>query len=268
MHKVSIIVPTYNRAKTLGRAIESILKQTYTDYEIIIVDDASTDNTREVVEQIEDERIRYIRLEQNQGAGHARNEGIRMSRYDYIAFLDSDDEWMPAKLELQMKKMTEAAEDVGLVYCRMRTEEQDTIWPPYEWADAVTLAGDLFPTLLWTSLIGTPAILVRKKCFESVGMFKETLQCIEDWELVLRIAREWRIEFVDEILVEIHLSENGVSANYGAFVLTRCYMVSKYRSEMIRLGLLQKVEKSILEVAERFGLLEETQQVLDMDFEL
>ena len=97
---VSIIVPTYNRENVIERALRSILRQTYSAYEVIVVDDGSTDGTESVVTGLQDARIRYIALQENQGVAHARNVGIQEAKYDYVAFLDSDDEWLPNKLEL------------------------------------------------------------------------------------------------------------------------------------------------------------------------
>ncbi|RLF83553.1 glycosyl transferase, partial [Thermococci archaeon] len=101
---VSVIIPTYNRANLLKRAIASVLNQTFTDFELIVVDDASPDNTPEVVRSINDGRIRYVRLKKNSGGPVARNTGIRKARGRFIALLDDDDEWLPNRLELQIKK--------------------------------------------------------------------------------------------------------------------------------------------------------------------
>lgn len=269
---VSIIIPTYNREKEIARAVYSILRQTYVHYEVIIVDDASTDNTKEVVEQIADKRIRYIRLEKNQGACHARNVGIQESQYDYIAFLDSDDEWMPNKLEVQMHKMLQSAEDVGMIYCRMggnrRNKEERNIYPPYEWPDDIPLEGDIFHVLLWKNTIGTPTMLVRKKCLEQVGGFLESLHCLQDWELAIRIAKEWRIGFVDDVLVEVHKVANSISTNHGWHLVARCYIVSQYRKELKMAGLLGLVEGEIMEKARFHGVEEEISELLGRDFEL
>ena len=170
--KISIVLPTYNRESVIGRAVRSILCQTYEGYEIIIVDDGSTEG--------------------NHGAGYARNVGIRESRYDYVAFLDSDDEWRRCKLELQMQRMQELPPEVGLVYCRMAGERGEGrgrfCVPSYEY-DRGLLEGDMFRFLLRQNVIGTPTILARRECLMQSGGFKETLRCIEDYELILRIAR-------------------------------------------------------------------------------
>jgi glycosyltransferase involved in cell wall biosynthesis len=100
---VSVIIPTYNRASTLARAIESVLKQTYGNLELIVVDDSSNDETSGVVSGIADERIKYIKFSKNKGVAAARNAGIKESCGDYIAFLDSDDQWLPDKLKLSLE---------------------------------------------------------------------------------------------------------------------------------------------------------------------
>lgn len=269
---VSIIIPTYNREKEIVRAIYSILQQTYVYYEIIVVDDGSTDNTREAVQQIGDDRIRYIYLEQNQGACHARNVGIQESKYEYIAFQDSDDEWMPDKLERQMQKMKESSSDVGMVYCRMegvsRNGQENTICPPYDWPEDIPLEGNLFRLLLWRNIIGTPAMLIRKECLRQTGVFKDGLKCLQDWELALRIAKRCRIGFVDDILVRLYKTPNSISTNYVAHLISRCYMVSLYRKEMEEIRLLDTIKEEILDGAKRHGIEPEIAELLTRDFDL
>lgn len=113
---VSVIIPTYNRAHTIKRAILSVLNQTYQGFEIIVVDDCSTDNTREVIEKFGDKRIRYIRKKANKGAAAAGNTGIKAVRGEYIVFLDSDDKWLPNKLDEQIKVLKVTSPKVGVVY--------------------------------------------------------------------------------------------------------------------------------------------------------
>ena len=268
---VSIVVPTYNRRNVIERAVNSILRQTYPFFEIIIVDDGSTDGTADVIAGIQDQRIRYIPLQENQGVAHARNTGIQEAKYDYIAFLDSDDEWMPEKLELQMKKMTDPSNEFGLVYCRMgglhRDGKRRFVCPPEEWVKEI-LEGDLFYPLLGQNVIGTPAMLVRRECLEQTGGFKESLHCLEDWELVLRIARKFKIGFVDRILVEVYKSEGSVSSNIPWYLITRCYMVSLYRAEFTKTGILERTKEEILKVAQNNNLYEEIKELLTRDIEL
>ena len=122
--KVSVIIPTYNREGILGRSIESVLNQTYTEFELIIVDDGSTDNTRQLVENIHDDRISYYYVKNNSGAAAARNYGIERAEGEYIAFQDSDDYWHSDKLEKQMKVM-ESNPDIGFVFHAIRYDGDD-----------------------------------------------------------------------------------------------------------------------------------------------
>ncbi|MGC8603005.1 MAG: glycosyltransferase family 2 protein, partial [Desulfomonilaceae bacterium] len=117
MSLVSVIIPTYNRAHLIERAVNSVLEQTYDKLEIIVVDDGSTDNTGNVLSQLQDgdSRVRYIRHETNKGSQSARNTGIRNARGDYVAFLDSDDEWLPYKLEKQIPLFQNTERNIGVV---------------------------------------------------------------------------------------------------------------------------------------------------------
>lgn len=268
---VSIIVPTYNREKVIGRAIQSILRQSYENYEIIIVDDGSIDRTQEIISRIKDDRIRYIRLEQNQGVAHARNFGIQEAKYDYVAFCDSDDEWLPDKLQKQMVKLMGALEQVGLVYCRVsgidRNGSDRYIWPPESWRKDM-LEGDIFQSLLIRNTIANMAILAKKECLVQAGGFRESLRCLEDWEFFLRIAKDWMIEMVDEVLVEAYKTAGSVSTNVSGYLITRCYMVSLYRKEMTEMGILEEVKEEILETAKQCNLYAEINELLTRDFEL
>lgn len=269
--KVSVIIPTYNREKQIGRAIRSVLSQTYENYELIIVDDGSTDHTREIVGQFADERILYICQETNRGACHARNIGIQASQSDYIAFLDSDDEWMPDKLRFQMENMMNSSKNVGLVYCRMsgieRNGSRRCYTPAYDISKNL-LEGDMFRLLLWWNFIGTPTMLVRRECLERVGCFKESLPCLQDYELVLRVAKEWQIGFVDEVLVEVHKTDNSLSTRVAERLVVQCYLVSKYRREMTEYGILPLVQEKIMDLAQQCGIQKEIAELLCRDFEL
>lgn len=264
VQKVSVIIPTYNRASSIGNSIQSVLNQTWQNYEIIVVDDGSTDNTRQVVDSFTDKRVRYICMEQNGGASRARNMGISLAESEFVAFLDSDDEWMPEKLEKQMQVMLQASEKVGLVYCRMRGTKKDgtTLICPELWRPVEKLQGHILFSLLVENVIGTPAMLIRKICIEQAGLFDESLKCIEDWELVLRIAEKWEIGFVDDILVEVHFSESGISKNFKGYVETRCYMIAKYWELMAQKNILNDIVLEVLKIAQQAGCYEEAKQLL------
>lgn len=268
---VSIIIPTYNRANVIKRAIDSVLRQTYNSYEIIVVDDGSTDETGLLIADIQDARIRYIALEENRGVAHARNVGIQEARYDYIAFLDSDDEWLPDKLELQMRLFRNSSENIGMVYCRMgglTRDGKERFVCPAQLFSRELLEGDMFRFLLRQNVIGTPAVIVRRDCLEQVGGFKETIQCLEDWEWILRIAGKWKIGFVDQVLVEVHKSPGSVSMNTTWYLIVRCYLVSLYRREMTESGIISDVQNEIMDVAVGVGIFDEISELLNREIEL
>ncbi len=114
---ISVVLPTFNRKRLLPRAINSVLNQTYKNLELIIIDDGSTDNTEEIVKAYSDTRIRYCKQKLNRGGSAARNAGIKLAKGELISFQDSDDEWLPEKLERQVRKFSEVGDDVGVIYC-------------------------------------------------------------------------------------------------------------------------------------------------------
>lgn len=262
--KVSVVIPTYNRAATIGASIQSVLNQTWQNFELIIVDDGSTDNTRQVVEAFADDRIRYICQEQNGGASHARNTGIKLAECEFVAFLDSDDEWRPEKLKKQMETMLKASEKVGLVYCRMRAlrrERDPVICPPLSMGKE-RLAGNLLRQLAVQNLIGTPTILARKKCLNQVAGFDENLRCLEDWDMVCRIAEQWTIGFVDEILVDVHDTEGSVTYNAKGYMEARCHLIARYDKLLAERDVLEKMIMEVLTIAQEDGYFEEAEKLL------
>jgi glycosyltransferase involved in cell wall biosynthesis len=231
---VSVIIPTYNRAHLVNRSVQSVLNQTYTDFEIIVVDDASTDNTGEEVKELQqqDNRIRYIKLEENVGGSAARNTGIKASRGKYIAFQDSDDEWFPEKLKKQMDVFETASYKIGVVYTGFwRVENDERIYIPFHWVRQKE--GDIHTEIFQGNYITTQAALVRKECFEKSGMFDESLPRLQDWELWLRISKYYHFRCVDEpLLVAFHLP-GGITANQNALIRA-VDLISEKHSEDIK----------------------------------
>ena len=263
MEKVSIIIPTYNRAEVLAASIQSVLQQTYTDFELLIVDDGSSDNTDIVVESIIDNRIRYLKMPENKGASTARNEGIRQANYDYIAFQDSDDYWKPEKLEKQMAFLTQRPE-VGLLYCPYECKKADgtTILVPGSNIPPEEKQGNIYRYMLLRNTIGTPSVLMRRQCLEKSGLFCESLTCLVDWELFLRIARDHEIAFQEEPMVIANLSQNSISHNISGHYEARCYMLAKHKEAFLRYGIFQNATKDILESAEKLGILAQVSRIM------
>jgi glycosyltransferase involved in cell wall biosynthesis len=214
---VSIIIPTYNRASLLGSAIHSVLNQTFPDFEVIVVDDCSSDDTAITVQGIDDQRVRYIRLDNNKGAAIARNRGIAVARGRYIAFQDSDSEWLPEKLDKQMKVIAGSSSDVVIVYtgCWKVYGDRKT-YLPYKRIRA--REGNIHESLFWENFLDTPALLVKRECFDKVGMFDERLQRFQDWELCLRLSRHYSFRLIDEPLYLTYYQADSISTNLEAAV--------------------------------------------------
>jgi len=214
---VSIVIPTYNRANLISMSIESVLNQTYKNFELIIVDDCSTDNTQEVISNFKDPRIRYIRHDQNLGGSAARNLGIKMARGEYIAFQDSDDEWLPEKLVKQMRVFGNAPAEVGVVYTGFWRIVGDK--KTYIPSNKVTRKeGNIYKQLLRGNFVTTQATVVKSECFKKAGMFDEHLPRLQDWELFIRISKYYEFKCIDEPLVIVYFTPTSISANEHALI--------------------------------------------------
>lgn len=212
MVAVSVIIPTYNRAEVLPRSIESVLNQTFRNFELIIVDDASTDSTQEVVNSYDDDRIEYIRHSENRNGSAARNTGIRSAQGTYIALLDSDDEWYPEKLEKQISQLQSRSDDWVANYCRTTTKRDSKIIKFI----AEVLSHDakhegqkeIIKGLLTLSgfIHGGSTIVAKRDVVESIGGFDESFERNQDIEFTIRLASEGKIGYVDQILVRLYES--------------------------------------------------------------
>ena len=210
--KVSVIIPTYNRQGLLGRAMGSVLDQSFEDFELIVVDDASTDRTRETVEGFADGRVRYLRHDTNEGAATARNTGIRASRGQYIAFHDSDDEWLAGKLEKQMRLFEEAGDTVGAVYCAfLRIENGKEIYIPGPHIE--DREGDLSHALLFGNFVSTQTLVIRRDCLERAGLFFDHLPRFQDWELAIRLSADCKFRLIDEALVRSYGTAGSITSD-------------------------------------------------------
>lgn len=229
MAEVSVIIPTYNRAGFVEASIRSVLAQRYGNLELIVVDDGSTDHTKEVVAALPDPRLRYIGHERNRGAAAARNTGLKQASGRYIAFQDSDDEWMPEKLGLQVEVLERGDHKLGMVhtgFSRMRGRESR----PTEWLPKHLRSGDIAGQILRGNFIGTPTAVVRRECFEKAGHFDTRLDHLEDWEMWIRIAQFYRVSYMDRTLVVTHDLPDGLSSDLGTLIRAHEYILRKYRS--------------------------------------
>lgn len=258
---ISVIIPTFNRADTILRSVNSVLDQTYKDMELLIIDDGSTDNTKELIEQIEDSRIRYIYLGTNSGASNARNVGARHARGEWIAFQDSDDAWKPDKLSKQIAYASEHPE-YNLIYSSYiaHLTEQD-IYFPTEPLPSV-MEGDMFHTLLLRNVIGTPTMLIKREAFLQSGGFDTAYQSLEDWEFVIRFSKNNLIGYVSDYLMDVYMLDGGISSRVGAYYDSRCRMLAEYKEDIIKFGLFDTIAMDILTRAANSGIQEQVQKMM------
>ena len=198
--KVSIIIPAYNREHTISRSIQSALMQTFQDFEIIVVDDGSTDQSEHIVESFRDSRIHYLKHERNLGEAAARNTGIKAARGEYLAFLDSDDEWLPGKLSQQIASLEDPSTS-GDMSCSGFFLVIDGIEYEYShpsstcWVKRLHWICDLSP--------GT-TLVIRRECCSTVGLLDEQFVRHTDWDWMLRLLRAYTLSVVEEPLARIY----------------------------------------------------------------
>ena len=208
---ISIIMPTFNRAHILGRSINSVINQTYHDWELLLVDDASSDNTSEIILSYNDNRIKYYTHSRNMGGNAARNTGLRHARGNYIAFLDSDDEWMPTKLERQLAIIDDRESEAGVIYTGFSyINGNNQVIKKF----VPKVNGNIRPDIFHKNYIGTlSTLLALKECFRECGGFDETLPSCQDWDLYIRISEKYKFVGIKETMVLFHVDGVRISTN-------------------------------------------------------
>lgn len=245
---VSVVIPTHNRADLLPRAIESVLNQTYSNLEVIVVSDGSIDNTEEVIKKysIKDSRVRFIAYSPARGGNVARNTGIEASQGDYIAFLDDDDEWLPRKLEKQVEVL-DRDDKIGLVYTGVH------IIYVNENAEYNSLSkeqGNLKKRILIDNCVGTTStVILRKSVLKKSGTFDDKLNALQDFDLWIRVAQYSNIGVVPEPMINYYnyLGKKQVSAVTQKYIDAFAYINEKYVLEMETLSEDEKYQKQVEE---------------------
>lgn len=210
---VSVILPTYNRSKTLIRCIESVLAQTYINLELIVVDDGSVDDSERLVTSIDDRRLRLIKHKRNRGQSVALNTGIKSASGEWIAIQDSDDEWLPQKLQRQMEVLSRDADETVAGICG-RTQfingkgEAGKVFPRRQ----VALSkGVKLEDMLLSNPVCHPSVIIRRDIFDKVGYYDVALMKAKDRDLFIRILQSYRLLGIDEILMHSYVADVNIT---------------------------------------------------------
>ena len=207
MPTVSVIIHTYNNEKFIAETVESVLKQTYNDYEIIVVDDGSEDGTRDALLPYM-QKIRY-HYKENGGIASAKNAGISLSNAEFIAFLDHDDLWVPDKLKIQMEHFNSNPQ-VGLVYAKYTSFRNDK---ELRTKPEKGYSGWIFKELLSKSFIQTSTVVVRMECLNAVGPYDESFTLGDEYDMFLRVAKRFQCGFIDKALTRYRVHDKNASKN-------------------------------------------------------
>lgn len=207
MGTITVLIPTFNRQGLVVEAIKSVFSQTYTNYEVVVVDDGSTDDTERVLEPWLS-KIRYLK-KPNGGPSSSRNLGIQHANSHYVAFLDSDDQWEPNFLQTVVTTL-QSQPDLGLVTTSRLMIPEGVCQPRIPDSP---IKGDLYPILFQRNFVTTSGVLVKRECFDMVGFFNEELIQAGDYDMWLRISKAYPIAFLKEPLCRYRCHGNNISRN-------------------------------------------------------
>lgn len=216
----SVVIPTYNRKSLVSRAIRSVMAQSFGDFELLVVDDHSTEDFGAVAESIGDSRIRYIRRGRNGGNAATRNTGVQNACGDLIAFLDDDDEYMPDFLGKTYAYLRNAPNSIGFSWCGtehvLDTQFGEQVLSQETWQPSFDNREDAYLSFLQSRKIGTNCgITIRRSCFDSIGMFDESLRKAVDTDFLIRLAREFDFIAIPDVLIRVHDHDGSrVRTNY------------------------------------------------------
>jgi len=251
---VSVVIPTHNREKYLEKAILSIYHQTYKNIELIIIDDYSLDNTFEVVSKFKDENpdfdIVYKKLEKNFGAQKARNEGIKLVKGNWIAFLDSDDEWVPSKLEKQieyaLKNNFEVVYCDGFVANGIENKKRMNVQ---------NIEGNSFAKILKKAGPPFPTLLVKRECFEKVGLLDESIKAHQEWDFSIQLAKHCEFGFVDQpLFIWYYDGHEAISTNKRRGAIGYAQIIEKHKDDILKINGNNVLRNHYMNIASAFYL--------------
>ena len=237
--RVSVVIPAWNRVGSIRMAVESVLRQTFTDFELLVVDDGSTDGTIDALSDITDPRLRCLANPHNMGPSAARNTGIRAALGDWVAFQDSDDEWLPRKLEMQMARLAKAGPEVIACYTGMGIvglpgvdRDRRTTLRYIPGPKEPKVEGALREALLARSFISTQMLMARRSALLDIGGFDAALPALEDWDCVIRLSEHGTFAFVDAPLVLQYFSDNSLTHSNAKRLQARTLILQKHQAAL------------------------------------
>jgi glycosyltransferase involved in cell wall biosynthesis len=253
---VSVIIPSYNREQVIERAVRSVMAQTCGDIEIIVVDDGSTDGTSSLVAALaeQDQRIRYLQHHTNLGAQAARNTGIRAAQGEWIAFLDSDDEWLPQRLELELSLAHKRGVAVVYSECYVKNGYNNEL----KLFCTKPKSGDIYRDLLEYPGPTFQGFLVKKECLERIGYLDETITSYQEWDTAIQLARYYEFGFVETPLFIYHRHEDEtISKDMKRDADGWAKIVEKHRKEILKVAGKDALKQHYRILANKYYLLGE-----------
>lgn len=228
---VSVIIPCYNTAVYLAEAVDSALRQTYADFEVIVIDDGSTDNTSEVMARFSSDNRLCYHYQSNEGLSAARNKGIKLANGSFIALLDADDVWEKEKLAQQVAVLEKDA-SIGLVFSDFSSFDVNGIIASRKNSGCYNEGVDFERLFHRNNFIYPSTVLIRQEVFESCGLFDTKLRSAEDYDMWLRIAKTYRIVGIDAALVRIRQHGANMSSNVLRMLENEIAVIDKYQAEL------------------------------------
>ena len=239
MPKISIIVPCFNCERYLSYSLDSILNQSFFDTEVIIIDDCSTDNTRNIINGYKDSRIIIMRNQYNSGPATTRNRGMKIAKGEYIAFCDGDDLWEKDKLYMQYELLNKNKE-FDIAYSDSRIINEKGEFNGYNFSDLFkgerNRTGDIFLLLCKTNFINTPTVMMRKSCVEKAGYFPENFRYLEDWIYWIKLAYSFKYLYSPEKFAQYRIHSNSTNKDkvgYKHARINACkYILSSFKTKL------------------------------------
>jgi len=220
---VSVIIPTYNRVNSLTDSLTSITNQTYKNIELIVVDDNSSDNTKEIIFSLEIPNLKFLTHEKNLGAPAARNTGIKNCTGDFIAFMDDDDMWHPEKIERQLNYLIQNPE-ADAVFCEFKYVLKNKFYYP----DKIMFDNNLLDLSLNRSLGSFSLPLIKKYCIDVTGLIDINLPSCQDWDYWIRLVQNFNLKKISDCLVTRKLSKDQITSDINKKIKGREYLLNKH----------------------------------------